>query len=274
MRFSLLCLFSFSLAYLAYVRTDFFSPSSIAVELSSHPAEEPSKEIEEALMQPYHYLGKGRQCYVFVSQDEKNVIKFFNKKYLTVPWYGRFLKGERAKRERRQKYYREGYPLASQKDSEILYLHFSSSKKQLPLLSILDRASRLFTIDLNKVPFVLQKKGEPFYPALQSFYRQMGKEGLEEAIEQFIALIGRRISQKIADADHDVEHNFAILSGNVFQLDPGRLFFTEDLWEPDRLIQEWWGATHRFRKWLLENYPESVPFLDAAIERRMASVSF
>lgn len=254
------------LSSLAYIRTDFFSPASIAAPLVHTVTEKPSSSVVQALSQPYRYLGKGRQCYVYLSQDAQTVIKFFNVKYLTLPWYGKWIDGEKKKRAQRQKYYRESYPLALDGDSEILYLHLAKSEKLLPSLSILDRASRLFHIDLNRTPFVLQRKGDSFYEALQSLYEREGEEGFQEGIHQFVSLIARRIEKKIADADHDVEHNFGLIEGKVFHLDPGRLFFEERLWEPDLLAKEWWSATHRFRNWLLKMHPESVSFLDGAIE--------
>jgi hypothetical protein len=262
-----ICLIVLSLSYLAYFRTDFFSPSAISAPLSSSFSQNPSEEAEQALAQPYRYLGKGRQCYVFISQDQQTVIKFFNKKYLTIPWYARWIPNEKEKREKRQKYYRESYPLAEIEASKILYLHLGKSEKKLPCLSILDRASRAFSLDLHQTPFVLQKRGDPFYPGLESLLASQGKETFDRAIEQFVSLIGCRIDKKIGDADHDVEHNFGILEGQVFHLDPGRFFKNENLWQPDVLHQEWWSATHRFREWLLEKYPESVTVLDLAIGR-------
>jgi hypothetical protein len=254
-----ICLIAISLSYVAYLRTDFFSPIKIQAPLTESIDGPLSDLAKEALTQPYFYLGKGRQCYVFVSQDGKTVVKFFNHKYLKLPWYSLLLKNEEIKRKGRQKYYQESYSLALHGESAILHLHLGKSKIRLPQLSIQDRAHRFFTIDLNQTPFVLQSRGESFYEGLE-------KIGLKEGIDQFVALISHRIEKKIADADHDVEHNFGLLEGKVFHLDPGRLFFEPYLWEPDRLAHEWWSATHRFRNFLLEKHPEAVSQLDHAIE--------
>jgi len=270
----MICIVGLCLSFLAYIRTDFFSNHSIVDSLPSSVSVSPSEESFRALLQPYRYLGKGRQCYVFVSEDGKSVIKFFNQKYITLPWYGKWLQGERSKREQRQKFARESYSIAWDEDSEILYVHLGKSEKPLPFLPITDKASRFFWIDLNAVSFVLQKKGEPFYPALESMYLSKGSDGLKEGIRQFVTLIAHRIEKKIADADQDVEHNFGVIDGKIFHLDPGRLFFEENLWQPDMLRQEWWRATHRFRRWLLQKYPDFVSFLDSAIETEMTHVSY
>lgn len=260
------------LSYTAYCRTDLFSPEAISAPLVHLSWRSPTEESMEALLQPYHYLGKGRQCYAFLSQDGKTVIKFFNHKYLKIPWYGKWVPGEKEKRARRNKYYQQSYEIAMNGDSEILYLHLGNTEKKLPFLSVVDKASRSFAIDLNAVPFVLQRKGEPLYSALESMYESFGSSGLEEGISQFISLIANRIEKKIADTDHDVEHNFGVIDGRVFHLDPGRLFFEEHLWETDLLRQEWWRATHRFRRWLEKKHPESIPFLDLLIENQVAHV--
>src|SRR5579862_5235963 len=51
-------------------------PFNPEFETSSLPEEE-GKDLKKALDQPYRFLDKGAQCYVFLSHDGRYVIKFF-----------------------------------------------------------------------------------------------------------------------------------------------------------------------------------------------------
>lgn len=259
------------LSWIAIERTDGFSPSVIETALESKVTPPLSPEVGEILSQPFYYFGKGRQSFVFESEDGQFVLKFFNQKYLRMPWYS-FLVYEKeyAKRSRRRHFYENSYEIAFKElGEEILYLHRTASQN-LPKITLKDRASRHLTIDLNQVPFVLQRKGEPLYPVLQAIYANEGMDGLFREIDRFLAAIELRISKNIADADCDVEHNWGYLGGNLFHLDPGRLFYDSRLKEPVRLDKEWHNATHDLHQWLQIHYPEAALHIERGVREKKA----
>jgi hypothetical protein len=223
--------------------------------------------VKAIFFQPFRYLGKGRQCFVFESQDGQTVLKFFNQNYLKMPWYSFFVeKRERAKRALRRHFYENSYEIAFKElGDEILYLHLGPGH-DLPEITIIDRARRSYQIDLNRVPFVLQKKGKPIYEGLDAAYKRDGFSGLCREIDTFLGLVAKRIAKNIADADTDVEHNWGYVQGRLFHLDPGRLFYDERLQEPERLIQEWHNATHGLHKWLKAHYPEADAYLSTRLK--------
>jgi hypothetical protein len=261
------------LAILTYVyfSSDFFSIQSISGHLVGDVAEPLSEEAALALSQPYHYLGKGKQAFAFLSADGKWVVKFFNQKYFKLPFWAAIFPKERTKRESRKKYYEESYEIAAKmlrQETGIVYLHQGLSLTPLPRLFATDKRGRSHGINLNEIPFVLQRRVELLYPALE----KMDPEELDAAINQFLSLIALRIDLKIGDGDHDVEHNFGFWDGKVIHLDPGRLYKQEALWEHALLKYEWWSATHQFRKWLEKNYPERIISFDEAIETNQQRV--
>src|SRR5579872_1148087 len=113
-----------ALSWTAIERTDGFSLSLIEGPL---PLKEMDRidwdpvSIEQALSQPFHYLGKGRQSFVFASEDGKWVLKFFNQKYFQDPWYVKFewpffskqREHELSKRARRREFYLNSYRIAA-----------------------------------------------------------------------------------------------------------------------------------------------------------------
>ncbi|MBX7065654.1 MAG: hypothetical protein K1X28_00345 [Parachlamydiales bacterium] len=260
-RFLLIVFTVLSLSWTAYVRTDGFSTNIIEGPLNGNagPLTEETKSI---LAQPFHYLGKGRQCFVFESGDGHYVIKFFNQRYLRMPWYS-WLTGskEKAKREKRRFFYEHSYEIAFREfGEEILVLHMGQAQ-EMPTLEIRDKASRKHHIDLNRIPFVLQRKGIPFYEGLQAVFQKEGMEGLCREIDVFVKQVENRISKKIADADVDVEHNWGYVDGKLFHLDPGRLYCEPSLENPVRRKKEWHNATYRLNKWLKVHHPEAAKYL-------------
>lgn len=270
MRWVKISLFAFlSSAAVYFFCIDSFSVRAVSGPLFAENTRQVGKDELQALSQPYRYLGKGRQAFVFASQDGRWVLKFFNQKYHQMPIYAAWIEKERLKREKRKQFYLESYQIAIdalKEETGLFYLHFGPSSEVLPSVSLTDRVGREHLVDLNQIPFVLQKKTNPFYPMLNDDF-------LESGIQQFVSLIGKRISKNIADSDHDVEHNFGIYEGKVIHIDPGRLHIDESLQEPERLRHEWWSATHRFRKWLEQEHPGSVAFFDECVQKQMLSLS-
>lgn len=262
-------LIAFTLSWIAYTRTDSFAPWKIEAPVSDLDLSAASDEIKQILSQPFHYLGKGRQSFVFVSSDERYVLKFFNKTYFQMSWFSfLFYEKEKRKKEKRRFFFEKSYEIAFKEfGEEILYLHLGSST-DLFAKQIQGPAHGVFRVDLNRVPFVLQRKGEPFYAGLEKIYAREGTEGLCREIDRFIEQLSRRISKHIADDDSDIEHNWGYVQGRLFHLDPGRLYLDPSLKAPKRQKEEWHRATHHFVEWLQKNYPESAQYFESQLVGR------
>lgn len=257
------------LCYTAYTRTDFFCTEQITAPLLNKNYIPIDESVVNALSQPYYYLGQGRQTYAFVSQDRQFVIKFFKAPYFKVPWYFKWNQSEIKKRKLRQYYYENSYFLGLPNETQVLYVHTGQTQQSLPILSVTDKASRQFRLNLNTLPFVFQRKGSLFYSALIQAQQAKNEEKFKQFIQQFIKLIAQRMERNIADGDQDVEHNFGVIGDTVFHLDPGRLFREEGLLENRRARLEWEKSTRNFRKWLMKTFPQYTSYLDQQIDEWM-----
>lgn len=253
-----------------HIRTDGFSLRLIEGELFAEQTDPLTEEMEKILVQPFHYLNKGRQCFVFASKDGKYVVKFFNQHFFRLPWYVSFIKKEKAKRALRRNFYEQSYTIAYREfGEEILYLHLGPADRHLPIIQLLDKAGREHNVDLHHIPFVLQRKGSSFYAGLDAIYEKEKLMGLYREIDCFLRAVAVRIEKHIADDDSDVEHNWGYVDGHIFHLDPGRLYYDEDLAESARFKIEWNRATRTFHKWLKSHYPEASVYFE---KRRSAIV--
>jgi len=226
----------------AYYRTEGFHPLKLAPTESSTSVDESS--LAAFFTQPYRYLDRGRQSFVFESADGQYVIKFFDRTYSELPFWISLLPGERkekeiAKRRHRAQLYRTGYQLAFdelRQESGLIALHFETTE-QLPSLRLQTKVGKELQVDLNKISFVLQKKAAPF------------TERLAAAEQAYRALLDLRISRGISDYEHHIDRNFGWLEEELILLDPGRLHRDPDLAIPLRATEERELCVTRFKKW-------------------------
>ncbi len=235
-------LFALLVGCWAYHRTDGFHLWKLAPTEESAPIEDSSVAV--FFTQPYHYLDRGRQSFVFESADGQYVIKFFDRTYTELPLWASLLPSERkereiAKRRHRAQLYLTGYRIAFdelRQESGLIALHFTPTE-QLPTLCLYTKTGRELYVDLNQIAFVLQKKAVPF------------TERLADAEEAFSALLELRINLCISDYEHHIDRNFGWVDETLIFLDPGRLHRDPKLAIDTCAAEERESFTARFKKW-------------------------
>lgn len=269
-----------TLSALALIRTDQFSTSQIYGPLLDKPIEMFRSETFQVFDQPYHYLGRGRQCFVYESEDKKWVIKFFNFRrfyfpewlsYIPLPqsWEAslRELKG---KRQGRYHWTFDSVSLAKKmlsQETGIEFLHFQHSEG-LPSLQLIGPSKRHRIVDLNQVAFFLQKKADhSIFEKLQSHNNQ---EELERMIVSILSLLLKRIDLGIADDDRDIGINFGFHGNDPLLIDPGRLYLDHALFTEQGFAKELKASTKQLHRWLIKNNPQGADFLERKVTSLVA----
>jgi hypothetical protein len=225
-------------------------------------------DIVNIFDQPFQYLAKGAQSYVFASSDGKTVIKFFRIYHLTpplwltalslpLPWQP-YKVGKMLEKRRELDKDFQSYKIAFQELKEetgLLYLHLNKTDHLKKRLTIYDKIGIAHKLDLDQMEFLVQKRATLVFPSIHQLVKTEGMDGAKEAISALVKLLARRCEKGIADKDPDLNTNFGFLHKIPVQIDIGRFrrekeheYSKEDR---DEIIR----ITDHFRQWLDQNYP-------------------
>lgn len=233
--------------------------------------------VRRLLEQPYTYLGKGAQCYVFASEDGQAVIKFFKVSHLEAPrWLTAlplpsFLKAWRSvkiafKENKRQKDF-SSYLFAYdqlKEETGLLYLHLNKSTHLQQKITIIDKIGIAHKLDLDGLSFILQKKADLFYPALEEMIAHKEIDRAKSALKELVHLFQKRRSLGLADKDPDLKTNFGMIEGIPVQFDIGR-FQKGDL-KNESFEHELIRITDECKKWLKTKEPALADYLENEIK--------
>lgn len=217
------------------------------------------------LDQPFYYLDRGAQSYVFVSKDGDYVIKLFRFDQGRNPIRKIFRKKNKKQAEKTFRLFsacRLAYTEA-RSETELLYLHLNPTENHLPTVALRGPLGRSFSIPLDSYRFALQKKAEPFEKAL---LKALSLGNLERHIDSLTDLLLERTGKKIANSDGNLFRNFGFIGSRAVEIDFGNYAYSEELISPLAQKKEISRFTLSLRSWLKEHAPESVAYLDRKME--------
>lgn len=269
--------------------TDGFSVSNIQSNSSYNAAwdipslsELESNKIANALDQKYYYLGKGCQTYVFVSEDGKYVIKFFKHKHLRLDWWWKYLPLPSSYQEfRTQKLKLKKAKLKAlfasvklaydklQEETGILYLHLNKGKSPVSQLVIYDKLGSEHLLNLNQLEFYLQLYAEPVYPIIKTLGENKNFSEATKVFDRLISVLISRSKKGIADLDHAMIQNLALLENRALIIDVGQLISDDKIKKPENYQQDIRMRSQPFIKWLKENQPILVPYFERSLNEAL-----
>lgn len=242
------------------------------------------KEFRTAIQQPYYYLSKGCQSYVFLSQDEKYVIKFFKyQRYRLQPWLVNFpplpaiVKFRKEKSEMKWKKldgFVQSWKVAFEHlkdETGLVAVHLNKTQNIAQSLILYDKMGKKHEIDLDQMEFCIQRRGQLLCDALLGYKIQGNFAEAKQLIRQLLNLIVSEYSRGLADNDHALMQNTGVFDGKPFHIDVGQFIFNEEVKQPSVFHQELFTKTFKFKFWLNENYPPLGEFLDSELQQIIGS---
>ncbi|NGX41075.1 MAG: hypothetical protein KR126chlam4_00910 [Candidatus Anoxychlamydiales bacterium] len=269
--------------WLALNRTDGFKSNLITKfdkvdDTYKIDVEKNLNKTKEILSQDFHYLTRGRECFIFESKDKKYVLKFFDSsRYYTKYFFPKtslpkFLDDYRKKHyNRRSK--KLAFNLSSAKlafdnlkeDSALIFVNLNITDVFKDKVKVKNKYGKIFDLDLNNIFFILQKKCDIFYHVYEKTSDEKYKMYL---IESFLEMVHNRTKKLIIDDDIGKKRrNWGLFDNKAVTIDIGRWYFDEKLATLPGYKKEMVKATKILRKYLEDNEPEKISFLNENLDK-------
>ncbi len=228
--------------------TDGFRLAKMHVDFPNHPEWEFPLEpkILAVLDQPFRYLGKGSQCYVFESRDQKYVIKFFrfNDPRSELKIFTVFNAARIA-----YEYLKE--------ETGLIYIHLNLTKIGLPTLHCKDAIGRSYQLPLDQCRFAIQKKAIGLEEALK--WARQDPNLMKKRLDQFIDLLRTRTEKGIFNSDPSLSRNFGFLEDQAIEIDFGCFRPTSSLSKKEEMDR----YASKLRQFLKKEAPEWIEYFDS-----------
>lgn len=259
----------------------------------SHPIEKSNIENEQALQlldQPFHFYKKGGQCFAFISEDGKTILKFFKQHHirfwhylsrLHFPFSFDYYRLQLLHKHRHQSgpYLFQSASLAYDNLKEqtgMIYLQIDKSELPAKQVILYDKLKIAHPIDISQFQFALQKKAVPVTRKFRALIKNQDLDLCKHYIDSMIDLMQERCKRGIADRDFNVSTNFGLLESDVIEIDIGSYHADEALKDPNIAQKDLQLQTAEFQAWLkkrnkelhcyflekLKNYQVKKPPLD------------
>lgn len=223
------------------------------------------KLANEILNQPFSYLGHGFQCYAFVSQDDKYVLKFIRQQRLQpnifFQWLPDFLKKEKVEQgKKRADYLFRSLKVAFEdvpEETGLLFVHLNKTKDLFPAITLYDKAHNRYEVALDDHEFVLQKKALPIKPTIQQLMQEGKVDEAKLRVDQIFTLLETCAKKGIADLDNQLirKNNLGFLPDRCIYIDIGKITRKASIKGKER-FQKDLERLQPLYEWLQQNYPE------------------
>jgi hypothetical protein len=228
--------------------------------------------------QPFIYLDKGAQNFVFESQDQNYVLKFyrFPSRLRRFSWvshpFGFLLPSKtlqaKTHSQSRVQFAYNSYFLAHhylKQETGVAYIHLNCTPNLGQKIHLRDRTGRVYQLPAGNIGFVLQKKGKPFLPLLSSAIKNHQTETAQRMIKSLIQLIVSRCSKGITDLDNMDNDNYGWAENHALHLDIGRFVQNEEMKKPSVYYQEVIRVTSPLADYLKKKSPELFQYYEQNI---------
>jgi hypothetical protein len=261
-------------------RADGFTVEKISSDLPYNPAWEskatPNANVGAILSQPFYYLGRGFQCYAFVSKDGKYVLKFLRHQRLrnsqaleAMPnlfFIEEYRAKGRKKRADRLAALFTSLKIAYEKIPEqagIIYLHLNKTNKKLPQVTIYDKCENKYQIALDKFEFIIQKRAALVKPTITQCMSEGKLEDAKKRIDQVFTLLRKCAAKGVCDIDRALikKDNVGFTEDRAIYIDVGT-FVLKEAKECERLLAQDFKRLRPLYKWLAVKYPELAAYME------------
>jgi len=226
----------------------------------------PQKKIQKILSQPFYYLDRGAQSFVFASEDGLYVLKLF------------FFDSKKEKAAKTLASCRVAVKAAE--ETALIYLHEGPSNQKLPVVRLIGPAWRRSRLESGRYCFALQRRALPMKEALRLAYVEGDRLLVQQRLDSFFSLLKRRISMGIFNSDRNLYNNFGFLeNGQAIEIDFGN--YRQKPWSKEARDKEIARYQKKLMKWAgyalpgwKDNEKASSPLCNSIFSERARSLPY
>lgn len=267
---------------LYYYVTAGFTVSNISSELpyderfeTKFLNKEAKNEIDLALSQNFHYLGKGCQSYVFLSDDGNYVIKFFKYQRFTpqswlnlfsfIPYVNDYRLGKIEQKKKKLEDIFTSWKLAFdelQAETGLVFVHLNKTKELNKDVVLFDKMGIRHVLAIDNYEFLIQRRAFMLTDALSDEMQSGHIDHAKGLLDNLFTTLLSEYNRGLGDNDHALMQNTGVLNGMPIHIDVGQFVKNETFKETHVQAQEIFNKTYKFRIWLKKKYPELAVYLD------------
>jgi len=277
-------LFAFSLAFISFKlikpSTRRHAPSKIFQDIHgkktykvdwkhTYDSVEVSK-LYDIIKQPFFYYGKGKQCYVFLSQDGEYVVKFIMHKRLaprelTILEKLAMKNPKLEKKKRQQELFNsfiisyEDIPLAT--GTEAVYL--KQQEIAMGIFTLVDERGNVCKVNAKDVEFILQKRARLVKPEIIRLMYEKNVDAAKRRIDQVFQLLVDCAKDGVQDTDSGLvrNNNIGFLEDRAIYIDTGKLVRSKKMTKKPNFEKDL-KRLKPLQNWLKAYYPELAEYYD------------
>lgn len=270
-----LILFCSTVAEGLYLAKDGFSCRRIH-SLDYQITENWDEEIDNVLEQTFHYLGRGRQCFAFASNDGKYVLKLPRTDIYKTPFWARVLPVQsyrfqlEAKRRIREKFILNSFQISFdelKRETGLLAIHLGQSPSKGKKLTLIDASGSKHRLPLEKTSFVLQYKQPILMEAFSAALQKGAPKEAERILDALLIVVVERAKKGILNRDRSFLRNYGFDGEKAYQIDVGSFFRNQNL-DPIAAYQKSiCDSIDPIQEWLTLNAPEMATYLNIQLKK-------
>lgn len=235
------------------------------------------QELDTVLNQKFRYLAKGKQSFVFVSEDGKYVLKLLNNQYQkrlsTLRLLPSTLSHDKiAYNKKKMEMACESYELAFsdlREETGILLLHLYPTSSLNKKITVVDKLEIEHKLDLDNTGFLLQKRATPAYAQLKEWLDNGEKEKAKHAVSDILKLLVTRCKKGISDKDPLIRTNLGFIGGKPLLLDLGPFSKNPEIKKRELYTPEILKITTSLKEWLQKEDPSIAVYLEEELKRAL-----
>jgi hypothetical protein len=258
------------IGFCVYVASGYFFDRQFSVNAITFPEIKPNRialspeeyaRLKAYFDEPFTYLDKGHQSFVFISGDGKTVLKFFDAKSLKGFSVFPFTTSKSVERSlRRLKTLLDGYQLAYEKDlknSGLDYVQLAPNPNVNITATLYDRFGFSHSLELGNVLFAIQNAATTTRAVLREQLNADDVIGAKASLDKIVDMYMDEYQNGIYDRDHNFIDNTGFIDGRPIRIDSGRLQYDETMKNPDVYRKDLQNVIiKRSARFLGKYYPE------------------